>query len=378
MNEKAKVIDIASQLIQKKSVTPDDDGCQEYIKEELEDFNFECVNLNLEDVSNLWLRRGDKKPLIVFAGHTDVVPPGNLEDWKTNPFEPVIKDNILYGRGASDMKSSLAAMVSATQKFIVENPKHNGSIGFLLTSDEEGPAKYGTKKVIEKFKEEQMSIDYCIVGEPTSNKIFGDTIKNGRRGSITGNLKIFGVQGHIAYPELAKNPIHLAGKLIDILNTFKWDEGNKYFPPTSFQISSISSDKVASNMIPSWTNLVFNLRFSNELTQHSIKDIFEKILTKNNLNYSIEWNCSAEPFITKEGDLTKVLQKVIENKIKVKANLSTTGGTSDARFISTHANETIEFGPLNSSAHKINENIKIDDLIKLEDIYYGVLCELLL
>ena len=378
MNEKAKVIDIASQLIQKKSVTPDDDGCQEYIKEELEDFNFECVNLNLENVSNLWLRRGDKKPLVVFAGHTDVVPPGNLEEWKTNPFEPVIKDNILYGRGASDMKSSIAAMVSATQKFIVENPKHNGSIGFLLTSDEEGPAKYGTKKVIEKFKEEQMSIDYCIVGEPTSNKIFGDTIKNGRRGSITGNLKIFGVQGHIAYPELAKNPIHLAGKLIDILNTFKWDEGNKYFPPTSFQISSISSDKVASNMIPSWTNLVFNLRFSNELTQHSIKDIFEKILTKNNLNYSIEWNCSAEPFITKEGDLTKVLQKVIENKIKVKANLSTTGGTSDARFISTHANETIEFGPLNSSAHKINENIKIDDLIKLEDIYYGVLCELLL
>ena len=378
MNEKAKVIDIASQLIQKKSVTPDDDGCQEYIREELEDFNFECVNLNLENVSNLWLKRGDKKPLIVFAGHTDVVPPGNLEEWKTNPFEPVIKDNILYGRGASDMKSSLAAMVSATQKFIVENPKHNGSIGFLLTSDEEGPAKYGTKKVIEKFKEEQMSIEYCIVGEPTSNKIFGDTIKNGRRGSITGNLKIFGVQGHIAYPELAKNPIHLAGKLIDILNTFKWDEGNKYFPPTSFQISSISSDKVASNMIPSWTNLVFNLRFSNELTQHSIKDIFEKILTKNNLNYSIEWNCSAEPFITKEGDLTKVLQKVIENKIKVKANLSTTGGTSDARFISTHANETIEFGPLNSSAHKINENIKIDDLIKLEDIYYGVLCELLL
>ena len=378
MNEKAKVIDIASQLIQKKSVTPDDDGCQEYIKEELEDFNFECVNLNLENVSNLWLKRGDKKPLIVFAGHTDVVPPGNLEEWKTNPFEPVIKDNILYGRGASDMKSSIAAMVSATQKFIVENPKHNGSIGFLLTSDEEGPAKYGTKKVIEKFKEEQMSIDYCIVGEPTSNKIFGDTIKNGRRGSITGNLKIFGVQGHIAYPELAKNPIHLAGKLIDILNTFKWDEGNKYFPPTSFQISSISSDKVASNMIPSWTNLVFNLRFSNELTQHSIKDIFEKILTKNNLNYSIEWNCSAEPFITKEGDLTKVLQKVIENKIKVKANLSTTGGTSDARFISTHANETIEFGPLNSSAHKINENIKIDDLIKLEDIYYGVLSELLL
>tara|TARA_B100000927_G_C16424376_1_gene452786 strand:+ start:70 stop:1206 length:1137 start_codon:yes stop_codon:yes gene_type:complete len=378
MNEKAKVIDIASQLIQKKSVTPDDDGCQEYIREELEDFNFECVNLNLENVSNLWLKRGDKKPLIVFAGHTDVVPPGNLEEWKTNPFEPVIKDNILYGRGASDMKSSIAAMVSATQKFIVENPKHNGSIGFLLTSDEEGPAKYGTKKVIEKFKEEQMSIEYCIVGEPTSNKIFGDTIKNGRRGSITGNLKIFGVQGHIAYPELAKNPIHLAGKLIDILNTFKWDEGNKYFPPTSFQISSISSDKVASNMIPSWTNLVFNLRFSNELTQHSIKDIFEKILTKNNLNYSIEWNCSAEPFITKEGDLTKVLQKVIENKIKVKANLSTTGGTSDARFISTHANETIEFGPLNSSAHKINENIKIDDLIKLEDIYYGVLCELLL
>ena len=196
MNEKTRVLDIACQLIQKKSVTPNDDGCQEYIKKELEDFNFECVNLNLENVSNLWLRRGDKKPLVVFAGHTDVVPPGNLEEWETNPFEPVIVDDNLYGRGASDMKSSLAAMVSAAQKFIEKNPKHNGSIGFLLTSDEEGPAEFGTKKVIDKFKKEQISIEYCIVGEPTSNKIFGDTIKNGRRGSITGNLKIFGVQGH--------------------------------------------------------------------------------------------------------------------------------------------------------------------------------------
>ena len=378
MNEKTRVLDIACQLIQKKSVTPNDDGCQEYIKKELEEFNFECVNLNLENVSNLWLRRGDKKPLVVFAGHTDVVPPGNLEDWKTNPFEPVIVDDNLYGRGASDMKSSLAAMVSAAQKFIEKNPKHNGSIGFLLTSDEEGPAEFGTKKVIDKFKKEQISIEYCIVGEPTSNKIFGDTIKNGRRGSITGNLKIFGVQGHIAYPELAKNPIHLAGKLVSVLNDYKWDEGNKYFPPTSFQISSIFSDKVASNMIPSWTNLIFNLRFSNELTQNSIKEKFEKVLTENNLNYSIDWNCSAEPFITKEGNLTKVIQKVIENKINVRADLSTTGGTSDARFISTHANETVEFGPLNSSAHKTNENIKINDLIELENIYYGVLCELLL
>ena len=378
MSGKLNVLDIATNLIQKKSITPNDDVCQEYIKNELKDFNFDCVNLNLENVSNIWLRRGTKKPLVVFAGHTDVVPPGNLNEWKTDPFEAEVIDKTLFGRGASDMKSSLAAMLSATQKFITENPNHNGSIGFLLTSDEEGPARYGTKKVIEKFKKENMSIEFCIVGEPTSSKVFGDTIKNGRRGSLSGKLKIFGIQGHIAYPELAKNPIHIAGNFIEIINKYKWDEGNEYFPPTSFQISSIYSDKVASNMIPSWVKIEFNLRFSNELTQKDIEKKFEELLTNNEIQYEIDWNCSAEPFVTEQGKLTGVFQKVIKNNLNIETNLSTSGGTSDARFISKHADETIEFGPLNATAHKVNENIKIEELEKLESIYYGILRELLL
>ena len=223
-----------------------------------------------------------------------------------------------------------------------------------------------------------MSIEFCIVGEPTSSKVFGDTIKNGRRGSLSGKLKIFGIQGHIAYPELAKNPIHIAGNFIEIINKYKWDEGNEYFPPTSFQISSIYSDKVASNMIPSWVKIEFNLRFSNELTQKDIEKKFEELLTNNEIQYEIDWNCSAEPFVTEQGKLTGVFQKVIKNNLNIETNLSTSGGTSDARFISKHADETIEFGPLNATAHKVNENIKIEELEKLESIYYGILRELLL
>ena len=316
--------------------------------------------------------------MLVFAGHTDVVPPGNLKEWKTDPFKPEIIDNILYGRGASDMKSSIAAMISASQRFIKDNPDHNGSIGFLLTSDEEGPAKFGTKKVIEKLKKDNININYCLVGEPTSSKKFGDTIKNGRRGSISGLLKLYGIQGHIAYPELAKNPIHYSGILIEKLIKHKWDNGNKYFPATSFQISSIMSDSVATNMIPASVTIKFNLRFSNELNENKIKNSFEKIISNIDCKYKINWDCSANPFITNEGKLTEILQKVIKNTVNQNAALSTSGGTSDARFISQHANETIEFGPLNTSAHKVDENINIEDLYNLENIYYGVLCELLL
>ena len=241
---------IAKNLIEKESITPKDGGCQEYIKNELADYKFKHENIDVENVKNIWLRKGSCEPLLVFAGNTDVVPPGNIDEWNTDPFKAEVKSNVLYGRGASDMKSSIASMVAATQRFIDNNPNHKGSIGFLLTSDEEGPAKYGTRKVIEKFKREKINIDYCIVGEPTSSKKFGDTIKNGRRGSLTGNLKLIGVQGHIAYPDLAKNPIHFAGNLISKLNNYEWDAGNKYFPKTSLQISSIKSDEVASNMIP--------------------------------------------------------------------------------------------------------------------------------
>ena len=365
-------------MIEKKSITPNDDGCQEYIKDELTKFNFSHQNLNIENVKNIWIRKGSNKPLVVFAGHTDVVPPGNINEWQTDPFKPEIKNNILYGRGASDMKSSIAAMISASQQFVKDHPNHSGSIGFLLTSDEEGPAKYGTKKVIEKFKKDNIEIDYCIVGEPTSSKKFGDTIKNGRRGSITGYLKVLGVQGHIAYPDLAKNPIHYVGDLISKLNFYEWDKGNKYFPKTSFQISSIKSDNVASNMIPGAVDIVFNLRFSNELTQEMIIKKFENILTDFNCEYEISWNCSAEPFITNEGKLTKILQDTIKETIGINSVLSTSGGTSDARFISQHAKETVEFGPLNETAHKINENITLENLTNLEKIYYNILCKILL
>ena len=377
MNEFSNTVIIAKKLIEKKSITPDDGGCQEYIKNELLDYEFSYENINIKDVKNIWLRKGSNKPLVVFAGHTDVVTPGNIEEWDSDPFVPKVKDNILYGRGASDMKASIAAMVSASQRFVQDNPNHKGSIGFLLTSDEEGPAKYGTQKVIEKFKKENTDIDYCIVGEPTSSKKFGDTIKNGRRGSITGHLKIIGIQGHIAYPELAKNPIHYAGTLINELNNFKWDNGNQYFPETSFQISSIKSDEVASNMIPRSIDIVFNLRFSNELTQKTIKEKFEEILSNFDCQSEITWNCSAEPFITNEGKLTKILQRVIKKTINIDSNLSTSGGTSDARFISQHANETVEFGPINQTADKVNENINLQNLEDLEKIYYGVLCEIL-
>tara|TARA_A100001011_G_scaffold390227_1_gene473236 strand:+ start:2243 stop:3379 length:1137 start_codon:yes stop_codon:yes gene_type:complete len=378
MNDVSNVEVIAKKLIEKKSVTPNDDGCQEYIKNELSEYGFIHENINLEDVKNIWLRKGSKRPLLVFAGHTDVVPPGNIDEWKTEPFVPEVKDNILYGRGASDMKSSISAMISAAQKFVKENPDHKGSIGFLLTSDEEGPAKYGTQKVIEKFKKDNTEIDYCVVGEPTSSEKFGDTIKNGRRGSLTGYLKIIGIQGHIAYPELAKNPIHIAGSLISELNNYKWDNGNKYFPKTSFQISSVKSDEVASNMIPRSIDIIFNLRFSSELTQDDIKSNFKNIISKFNCEYEIDWNCSAEPFITSEGKLTKVLQEAIKETVNINSNLSTTGGTSDARFISRHAKETVEFGPLNKTAHKINENINLQNLTDLENIYYKVLSKILL
>ena len=378
MNDVSNVEVIAKKLIEKKSVTPNDDGCQEYIKNELSGYGFIHENINLEDVKNIWLRKGSKRPLLVFAGHTDVVPPGNIDEWKTEPFVPEVKDNILYGRGASDMKSSISAMISAAQKFVKDNPDHKGSIGFLLTSDEEGPAKYGTQKVIEKFKKDNIEIDYCVVGEPTSSEKFGDTIKNGRRGSLTGYLKIIGIQGHIAYPELAKNPIHIAGSLISELNNYKWDNGNKYFPKTSFQISSVKSDEVASNMIPRSIDIIFNLRFSSELTQDDIKSNFKNIISKFNCEYEIDWNCSAEPFITSEGKLTKVLQEAIKETVNINSNLSTTGGTSDARFISRHAKETVEFGPLNKTAHKINENINLQNLTDLENIYYKVLSKILL
>ena len=372
-------LNILSNLISKKSVTPEDDGCQDYIFSELKKFGFELRDLSENNVKNSLIFQSSKKsPNVLFAGHTDVVPAGNINDWDSDPFTPTIKDNVVYGRGCSDMKSSIACMIAATKRFVLENPNHNGSIGFLLTSDEEGPADFGTKVAIEKMKDLGYVPDFTIVGEPTSSKILGDTIKNGRRGSITGELIINGVQGHIAYPELAVNPNHYTGKIINDLIKYNWCSGNKYFPATSLQISSIISDQVASNMIPAKVKVIFNLRFSSELTEDKIKSTVKSLIDAHEVDYDISWTCSAHPFITNEGKLTDTLKAAIRKTIHHDPVLSTNGGTSDARFLSKVSNETVEFGGINQTAHKINENINIDDLFSLEKIYHESLCLLLL
>ena len=372
-------LNILSNLISKKSVTPEDDGCQDYIFSELKEFGFELRDLSENNVKNSLIFQSSKKsPNILFAGHTDVVPAGNINDWDSDPFTPTIKDNVVYGRGCSDMKSSIACMIAATKRFVLENPDHNGSIGFLLTSDEEGPADFGTKVAIEKMKDLGYVPDFTIVGEPTSSKILGDTIKNGRRGSITGELIINGVQGHIAYPELAINPNHYTGKIINDLIKHNWCSGNKYFPATSLQVSSIISDQVASNMIPAKVKVIFNLRFSSELTEDKIKSTVKSLIDAHEVDYDISWTCSAHPFITNEGKLTDTLKAAIRKTIHHDPVLSTNGGTSDARFLSKVSNETVEFGGINQTAHKINENINIDDLFSLEKIYHESLCLLLL
>ena len=372
-------LNILSNLISKKSVTPEDDGCQDYIFSELKEFGFELRDLSENNVKNSLIFQSSKKsPNVLFAGHTDVVPAGNINDWDSDPFTPTIKDNVVYGRGCSDMKSSIACMIAATKRFVLENPDHNGSIGFLLTSDEEGPADFGTKVAIEKMKDLGYVPDFTIVGEPTSSKILGDTIKNGRRGSITGELIINGVQGHIAYPELAVNPNHYTGKIINDLIKHNWCSGNKYFPATSLQVSSIISDQVASNMIPAKVKVIFNLRFSSELTEDKIKSTVKSLIDAHEVDYDISWTCSAHPFITNEGKLTDTLKAAIRKTIHHDPVLSTNGGTSDARFLSKVSNETVEFGGINQTAHKINENINIDDLFSLEKIYHESLCLLLL
>ena len=372
-------LNILSNLISKKSVTPEDDGCQDYIFSELKEFGFELRDLSENNVKNSLIFQSSKKsPNVLFAGHTDVVPAGNINDWDSDPFTPTIKDNVVYGRGCSDMKSSIACMIAATKRFVLENPDHNGSIGFLLTSDEEGPADFGTKVAIEKMKDLGYVPDFTIVGEPTSSKILGDTIKNGRRGSITGELIINGVQGHIAYPELAVNPNHYTGKIINDLIKHNWCSGNKYFPATSLQVSSIISDQVASNMIPAKVKVIFNLRFSSELTEDKIKSTVKSLIDAHEVDYDISWTCSAHPFITNEGKLTDTLKAAIRKTIHHDPVLSTNGGTSDARFLSKVSNETVEFGGINQTAHKINENINIDDLFSLEEIYHESLCLLLL
>lgn len=377
MTSASPTLALTCDLISRPSVTPEDAGCLQVITDRLEKIGFNCQSLPFEDVSNLWAVRGKSGPLFAFAGHTDVVPTGPQELWQSPPFEPTIKDGILTGRGAADMKGSLAAMVVACENFIALNPNHSGRIGFLLTSDEEGPAKNGTVKVMEWLEENNTPIDWCLIGEPTSSKTFGDMIKNGRRGSLNFELTVKGIQGHIAYPHLAENPIHTMTPALKELTEVVWDQGNEYFPATSFQISNINGGTGATNVIPGEVKIVGNFRFSTELTQEKIVQKTQSILEKHKVNFSIDWQLSGVPFITEKGVLVNAISNAIESVCDKKPELSTTGGTSDGRFIAPCGIQVIEFGPLNESIHKIDECVAVEDLDKLAQVYEQCLKELL-
>ena len=370
-------LELTEALIACHSVTPADGGCQELIAKRLQAIGFhtESVVSGPENfqVTNLWAikkgKSGDQGKVLMFAGHTDVVPTGPLEKWDSNPFTPTIRDGMLYGRGAADMKTSLAGFVVATEEFIIQHPDHKGSIAFLITSDEEGPAKDGTVIMCERLLKQGQRLDYCVIGEPTSVDRLGDMIKNGRRGSLSGKLKIKGIQAHIAYPHLGKNPIHLTAPAISALVETEWDKGNQYFQPTSFQISNIHSGTGANNIIPGELTIEFNFRFSTESKPEQLRERVEKILKDAGLDFEIDWHLGGSPFITGDGELAGALRKAIKAETQLEAELSTTGGTSDGRFISKICKEVVEFGPLNATSHKINECVIIDNVEPLKNIY---------
>lgn len=360
---------LAQMLIARRSLTPADDGCQEILINRLKDIGFSIERMRYGEVDNLWARRGTSQPLVCFAGHTDVVPTGPLTQWESDPFTPTIRDNKLYGRGAADMKTSLAACVTAIERFVRTYPEHHGSIALLITSDEEGVAVDGTVKVVEALQARDELIDYCIVGEPTCTDKLGDTIKNGRRGSLSGNLTIKGIQGHIAYPHLAKNPIHLAAPAIAELAQTEWDQGNEYFPPTTWHISNIHGGTGATNVIPGAVNLLFNFRFSTASTVESLKQRFHEILDRHDLDYDLIWQLSGKPYLTAKGELADALSAAIKSVTGIDAMLSTSGGTSDGRFIADICPQVVEFGPRNATIHKLNEYVEVDDIERLSEIY---------
>jgi succinyl-diaminopimelate desuccinylase len=333
--------------------------------------------MQFEEVTNLWARKGKTSPVLAFAGHTDVVPTGPLDQWTYPPFEATIKDGMLHGRGAADMKGSLAAFITACERFIAKHPDHKGSIAYLITSDEEGPAKNGTVKVVETLEARNEKMDWCLVGEPSSTKVLGDVIKNGRRGSLNGKLIIKGKQGHVAYPHLADNPIHLAIPALNELCAIKWDEGNDFFPATSFQITNINSGTGATNVIPGNCELLFNFRFSTELTAEQLKTSVHSILDKHALTYDLEWNLSGEPFLTAAGPLVEAAVKSIRTVKGIETELSTSGGTSDGRFIAPTGTQVLDLGPLNATIHQIDEHVSIQDLDDLSTIYEAILVDLL-
>jgi len=376
-NNMSETLELAKDLISRESVTPEDAGCQEVMTKRLKALGFDIENLRFEDVDNFWARRGSEAPVIAFAGHTDVVPTGPLEEWHTPPFEPTIKDGILYGRGAADMKGSLAAMITACERFVKNHPDHKGSIAFLITSDEEGPSINGTIKVVEHLEKRQEKIDYCLVGEPSSTNQVGDIVKNGRRGSLNGKLIVNGVQGHVAYPHLAKNPFHLAAPAMTKLCAQQWDNGNEFFPPTTFQVSNVMCGTGATNVIPGKFEALFNFRFSTEVTAEALKKRVHEIFDKHQLDYSINWTLSGKPFLTPRGELVEAVQTAVKQVMNFETELSTSGGTSDGRFIAPTGAQVVELGPLNATIHKVNECVNADDLDRLSVMYELMLKELL-
>ena len=375
---KIDTLELAQQLISRRSVTPDDAGCLDILIDLLRPLGFECDKISSGGVDNLWARRGSASPLICFAGHTDVVPTGPVEHWTSDPFVPAIRDGVLYGRGASDMKSSLAAMVAAIADFVAAYPAHPGSIALLLTSDEEGPAVDGTVRIVEALKARGEKLDYCIVGEPTAVKKTGDMIKNGRRGSLSGKLTVNGVQGHVAYPHLAKNPIHAVAAAIAEMAEVKWDDGNEYFPPTTWQISNFNAGTGANNVVPGSAYIRFNFRFSTASTLESLQTRVHGILDRHGVPYDLEWSYDGRPFLTKKGDLVDAIARAIKTVTGIDTELSTTGGTSDGRFIADICPQVIECGPTNASIHKIDECIRVDELMQLPRIYFHSLKNLLI
>lgn len=373
----SETLDLSLELLRQPSVTPVDHNCQNIMADRLAKVGFNIEHMRFEDVDNLWARRGTQDPVFCFAGHTDVVPTGNLSAWQTDPFQPEIRDGKLYGRGSADMKTALAAMVVATERFVQKHPNHKGSIAYLITSDEEGPSINGTVKVVETLEARQEKMTWCLVGEPSSTNQLGDVIKNGRRGSLNAALTVKGKQGHVAYPHLATNPIHSAALALHELSSTVWDQGNEYFPATTFQISNIHAGTGATNIIPGQLEVLFNFRYSTEVTAEVLQQRVLQILDAHGLDYDIKWTISGLPFLTPVGELVNAAQSAIKKVNGVDAELSTSGGTSDGRFIAPTGAQVLELGVLNATIHQVNEHVNIDDLEPLAEIYEEILVQLL-
>jgi succinyl-diaminopimelate desuccinylase len=373
----SEVLKLTEALVSRRSLTPDDAGCQAMMMARLQKLGFAVEPMRFGQVDNFWARLGKAGPLLVFAGHTDVVPTGPLEQWKSDPFKPEVRGGLLYGRGTADMKGGLAAMLVAVERYLAGKPAMEGSIGFLITSDEEGPSVDGTVKVMEVLQKRAEKIDWCVLGEPSCLEKFGDTLRNGRRGSLTGILKVEGIQGHVAYPERADNPIHRVAPALATLIKERWDEGNAFFPPTSFQISNFNSGTGAGNVIPGDAAMRFNFRYGSAVTKEELKARVHAVLDEHRLKYSIDWRPMGDPFLTQPGDLSQAMQDAVEKATGLRPKLDTGGGTSDGRFIAPTGSQVVEFGPRNASIHKIDECVAVKELEQLVDIYVDVLKRLL-